>query len=159
MILDSNLTFDPTGTAITATAASTNIIDLVNQRDLGIGDNPALKVLVVPGATFTAGGAATLTIQFQGAPDNGSGAPGTYLTYAETAALSIAQLNTLASTMNNDLFPLDVPGRPPGAPLPRFYRLNYVVATGPFTAGTLQAYMLIGRDDIVFYPSGFTVAN
>lgn len=159
MILDSNLTFDPAGTAITATAASTNIIDLVNQRDLGIGDNPALKVLVVPGAAFTAGGAATLTIQFQGAPDNGSGAPGAYLTYAETAALSIAQLNTLASTMNNDLFPLDVPGRPPGAPLPRFYRLNYVVATGPFTAGTLQAYMLIGRDDIVFYPSGFTVAN
>lgn len=158
MILDTQLMFDPAGTAITATAASTNILDLSVGRDLGIGDNPALKILVVPGAAFTAAGAATLQIAVQGAPDNGSGAPGTWTTYAQTDVLALATLNATGADLNRDLFGIDLPSRPPGITPPRFLRLNYTVATGPMTAGTLQAYLIIGRDDLVGYPNNYTNA-
>lgn len=169
MILDKLLEFDPAGTAITATAVSTNIFDLHGStllpgssstskpgRDMGIGDGAGYtpKLMVLCLATFTAAGAATLNVQFQGAPDNGSGAPGTWTTYAETGTIAVANI-----TAGVRLFDIDVPRPVPGAALPRFYRLNYVVATGPFTAGTVQAEMVLTRDDLVSYPSGFTVAN
>jgi hypothetical protein len=75
MILDAFLQFDnAVSLAISAgTQASTNIIDLhgtgllptlaANQgaRDMGIGDDPALKLLVIVTTTFTSVGAGTLT--------------------------------------------------------------------------------------------------
>ena len=167
-ILDSNLIFDPAGTAITASAASTNILDMGitngiggNVRDMGIGDSPSLTLIILSNGLFAAGGAATLNIQIQGAPDNGSGAPGTYTTYAESAPLSIATLNAFvgSTAQGVKLFPVDLPVREAGSPLPRFYRLNYVVATGPFTAGTLQAYLAPWREDGVAYQSGFSTAG
>lgn len=168
MILDSNLIFDPRGTAITATAVSTNVIDdgivgqIGNGRDLGIGAEGALRLLILSSGTFTAGGAATLTIDIQGAPDNGSGAPGTYVTYASSGPLSLAQLNAFPGSVAQSvkLFPIDLPVREAGVTaMPRFYRLNYTVATGPFTAGTIEAYLTNNRDDMALYPSGFTTAG
>lgn len=156
MLLDSNLTFDPSGTAITVSAASTNTIDASVGRDLGIGRD--LKVTVTSDGLFAAAGAATLQIQLQGAPDNGSGAPGTWDTYAETEALSSAQLNE-TGVQGISLTGFDLPERTPGGKLPRFYRLYYTVATGPFTAGSVQAFINLSRDQLVDYPSGFTVAN
>lgn len=167
-ILDANLIFDPAGTAVTATAVSTNVLDMgitngigSSARDMGIGDDPALKLLILSNGLFAAAGAGTLNIQLQGAPDNGSGAPGTYTTYAESGALSIAQLNAFIGSVaaGVKLFPIDLPHREAGSAVPRYYRLNYIVATGPFTAGTLQAYMVIWRDDPLSYPSGFSVAG
>lgn len=151
MLLDSQLCFDPAGTAVTATAASTNVLDMVNARDMGIGRK--LQLLVLGNGLFAAAGAATLNIQLQGSPDNA-----TWVTFSETGPLSIAQLNS-PSAQNIDLMSQDLPGRAPGAPLPRYYRLNYVVTTGPFTAGAMQAYLTLGRDDNIAYPSGFNPAN
>lgn len=174
MILDSTLQFDPAGTAITASAASTNVLDLgINSgvpnsaagggaRDLGIGDDPALKLLIISNGAFaSADGTATLNIQFQGAPDNGSGAPGTYTTYAESGALTITQLNSYPGGVAQGvkLFRIDVPEREAGSPLPRYYRLNYVVGTENFTAGTVQAYMTTNVDASPAYPSGFSTAG
>lgn len=167
-IMDKLLEFDPAGTAITVTAASTNIFDLHGAslipaaaakpgRDMGIG--PAhLRLMVAVQQTFTAGGAGTLNVQAQGAPDNGAGAPGAYVTYAETGVLALAAL-----VINTRIFDIDWP-RPTPTPvtpalLPRFLRLNYVVATGPMTAGTVQAELVLARDDLMSYQSGFTVAN
>lgn len=158
MILDGNLMFSTPASpqAITVTAASTNIIDLLNPRDLGIGDDPALKLACLVTTAFTAGGAATLTVQFQGAPDNGSGAPGTYVTYAESRAYAVAEL-----LLGSKLLPIDVPHRDPTllVTFPRFYRLNYVVATGPMTAGAIVAGIVIDRQDSAQYPAGLVVAN
>ena len=156
MILDSNLFFDPAGTAITVSAPSTNVLDMGVGRDIGIG--PDIKVTVISNKLFAAAGGATLQIQVQGAPDNGSGAPGTYDTYAETEALSIAQLND-PNVQNISLVGFDMPERAQGDAPPRFYRLNYVVGTGPFTAGAVQAFLSTARDQLPFYPSGFTVPN
>ncbi len=156
MIIDSSLQFDPAGTAITATAVSTNVLDMGADGDTGIGTD--LKVTVLPQATFTAAGGATLQIQLEGAPDNGSGAPGTYDVYAQTEALSISQLNA-GTVQGISLTGFDLPERVLGDVPPRFYRLNYIVATGPFTAGTVQAFMNLSRDQLPFYKSGFSVPN
>ena len=156
MILDSNLILDPAGTAITATAVSTNVIDVGVGRDMGIGR--PLQVTVTSNGLFAAGGAATLQIQLEAAPDNGSGAPGTYDVLAETEALSIAQLNSL-TFQKISLVGFMLPDRAPGDSLPRFYRLNYVVATGPFTAGAVEAFINLSREQLPLYPSGFTVPN
>jgi hypothetical protein len=158
MILDSLLMFSTPASpqAITTTAASTNIIDLLNPRDMGIGDNPALKVACIVTTAFTAAGAGTLTVSFQGAPDNGSGAPGTYVDYAISRAYALADL-----VVGAKLLPIDVPHRDPSllVTFPRFYRLNYTVATGPMTAGAIVAGIVIDRQDSAIYPAGLTITN
>lgn len=157
MYLDGALQF--TGTAGTAgstdsptagTQQSTNIIDLVNARDMGIGDDPALK-LVCQVKTAFAGGT-SLVIQFQGAPDS-SGSPGTYTTYAQSSAIVEADL-----VAGRHLFDIDVPRPNPGVAIPRFYRLQYVSA-GTHTAGAIFAALVLDRDDMVIYPAGITIAN
>ncbi len=146
MILDSSLEFDPAGTAITTDQTSTNIIDLVDARDMGIGDAPSLKVLTLVSTAFTTTDAATLQVQFQGSTDTT-----TWTTYAESAALAATVL-----TAGRQIFPIDVPRPPPGAALPQYLRLNYIEATGTFDTGALGAWLVIGRDDNPIYPKNYT---
>ena len=150
MILDSLLTFDPAGTPITAGGPSTNTLDMLNARDMGIGTEPALMFLVLGNAAFAAAGAATLNIQLQGSADNVN-----WLTFSESGPLTLAQI----TSTSQKLWTGALPHRAPVAPLPRYYRLNYVVGTGPFTAGTVQAYMTTNVDAAPSYPSGFNPAN
>lgn len=173
MILDKLQEFDPAGTAITSTAASTNIIDLHGAnmvpafsstvkpgRDMGGGSaaGPTPMIIVVITTTFTAGGAATLNVQFQAAPDNGSGAAGSFVTYVETGVIALASL-----VAGNLIFAVDVPRILPlpntPALLPRFLQLNYVVATGPMTAGKLSSYISLSNEYSTAYIPGITVAN
>lgn len=168
MLIDSTNLFDPAGTAITVTANSTNILDMgitgglpsVQGRDIAIGAYK-LSVRAVVQAAFLAAGAATLQLQILAAPDNGSGAPGTFSIYAQTDAIPKANL-TLGQFIE-----LPVPPAPPqaggnpedGEPSPpRFYKLNYVVATGPFTAGTVQAWLGDPADLTIPYKSGFSIS-
>jgi hypothetical protein len=158
MILDGALQFTGapgvTGavdTPTTGTQQSTNVVDLANHRDMGIGDNPAIKLMCAVKTSFTGG--TSLQVQFQGAPDSGSGTPGTYTTYAESAAVLEADL-----IAGRYLLAIDVPRPPPGAPLPRFYRLQYVSA-GTHGAGGITAYLVLDRQDQVTYPAGIVVPN
>ena len=134
----------------TGTQQSTNIVDLVNSRDMGIGDDPALKLVCVVATAFTAG--TSLQVQFQGAPNN-AGSPGTWTTYAESAAAVEADL-----IVGRYLLPMDIPRPPPGVPLPRFYRLQYVSA-GTHATGAVFAAIVLDRQDYVNYPPGITVPN
>ena len=161
MILDRSLCFDGgdnnTFAAITVTRDSTDVIDvgitgqIGNARDMGVGMN--LQLLVLSNRLFAGG--TSVTIALQGAPDNGSGAQGTYVTYAQTPAITLAQLNAAPGL----LFPIVLP-RPPygGLALPRFYKLVYTVS-GTFTAGAVLAHLLLNREDIIQYPSALNVAN
>jgi Bbp16-like protein len=157
MIIDGALQFTGTPGAVnvdtptTGTQQSTNVIDLVNARDMGIGDDPALKLLCVVRAAFTAG--TSIQVQFQGAPDAGGGTPGTYTTYAESAA--VLEADAIAGRY---LLPMDIPRPPPGVAMPRFYRLQYVTA-GTHSTGTIYAALVLDRQDNPAYPAGITVPN
>ncbi len=107
--------------------------------DIGAGDGMAIPEVTyeVPTAFVSAGGA-TLQIQLQAAPDNGSGSAGTYQTIVQTSTFTAGQLAA------NTLGQFQVPPVQPnwvGEALPRFYRLNFVVATSTFSAGTITAYL------------------
>ena len=170
---------------ITTTGNSTNVIDLHIQtsalwapvlanlqgaRDMGIGDDPALKLLVQCCSTFAGG--TNLLVALQGAPDNGSGAPGAFATwYQQPAVVPLA--NLLPGVR---LLDIDVPRPPPNIGVPRFLRLAYTV-TGTFTNGGavtnsswLMGAIVLDRFDQMFqgtlhdqfiggYPSGVVVAN
>lgn len=159
MFLDALMLFDPAGTAITATATSTNVYDAGADRDLGSG-SPKLDILVLVQQAFAAAGAATLQVSLQGAVDNGSGAAGTYYDFVMTGVLPKANL-TLGRALLRTAMPLNQPAASNTDFPARFYRLNYTVATGPFTAGTVEAAVILsdGRQDNVGYASGFSTAN
>lgn len=157
MIIDGLLQFDPALSAITVTRVSTNVIDLLAQRDLGESGDPSMKLYVGVNAAFTAGGAATLTVQMQGSSDNAN-----WFTYAETRAFSIAELTPVGR-----LGVWDWPSVPVGVPgsgnisgaAPRYLRLNYVVATGPMTAGSVNAQLVLDAQTTRQYPAGVTITN
>lgn len=145
MLLDTQLEFDPIGTAITTTVRSVNIIDLVNNRDMGVGT--PLAILVSVSTTFTSTNAATLQVQAQGSTDGS-----TWSVYIESRAYAAAAL-----VAGRYLLATDWPRPGPGDSLPRYLSLNYVVGTGIFAAGAVGAYLLLGRDDIVYYPRNYAV--
>lgn len=177
MILDGLLQFDSAvSLAIAAgTQASTNVIDfggpalpvlanLQGARDMGIGDNPALKLLVQVSTTFTSGGAGTLSVALQGATDNGSGVANAFSTWWTSPVYALATLNA-----GSRLLDMDFPRPPDGIAIPRFVRLLYTVATATMTAGAVSAYIVLDRDDQPYlstdnsvlggYPAGINVAN
>lgn len=175
MILDATLGLS-SNQAITVTAPSTGIIDLtglgvgmvanstnlifgettgqatVPGYDAGIGDGVSPPVLIcIVGTAFTAAGAATLQPQLQAAIDDGTGNPSTWDTIAEQDAYAKTLL-----TAGKQIAEFTLPHRYPGQGFPRFYRINYVVATGPFTAGTIAyAGINTGRDNTPFYSANF----
>lgn len=170
MFLDNGTTFIPKGTSLAGlTGAGVNSEQFVDlggpaigggARDIGVGTNGNGLFLTVALNGVTASDTLT-TLQFdlQGAVDNGSGAPGTWNTYASSGPLNVAELT--ATTGEQYAFGITMPTRPPGLPLPRFLQLkrtcsNSGTATGTITAGTLYAGLTIGRDDQVAYVSGFT---
>lgn len=178
MILDNFQTFDlASSLAIAAgTQASANTLDYGissgiptsanggGARDMGVGDDPALKFVVQVGTTFTSAGAATLSVAIQGAPDNGSGAPGAFITWWVSPAYALATLNA-----GSRLLDMDFPRPPDGIAVPRYVRLLYTVAAATFTAGTISGYVVLDRDDQMYngtdnaimggYPAGINVAN
>jgi hypothetical protein len=191
MFLDQNLQFS-NAQAITSTALATNAYDLalgvavaaaagtnvatsalpivwgkatVFGADFGIGNTPGVPRCVGTAiAAFTAAGAATLQVQFQGAIDDQATTMSTktWVTFAQTDTIGKALL-----TASTRIFSFDWPMRKIVAAgtqqLPRFVTLNYVVATGPFTAGTMTTDNAMGGADdatgsLGQYPANFTVA-
>lgn len=136
-----------TGQAITVTAPSTDVLGLVNFRDLGVGDDPAMKVMIRVTEVFAGG--TSVQVQFQGSVDDS-----TYTTYAESDAIAAAALTAGAL----HVFAIHLPRRRVGAALPKFYRLNFVVV-GTFTTGKLVAGLVLDDHAWDSYAAGLTVAN
>lgn len=181
MILDSFLLFSGGGGGVgngdgatdsptTGTQVSSNVIDLGlsgipttanggGARDIGTGDDPSLKLLVTVTTVFAGGSA--LQIVLQGAPDNGSGAPGTYTTMYTGPSIAGASL-----AVGTRLADIDVPRPVAGQALPRFLRLEYVNG-GTSTSGAIEAGIVLDRNDQVVgdtglisgYPAGINIAN
>ena len=153
MILDNNLIFDSAASVAigVGTQASTNQINLVNARDMGVGDGEGVtpKLMVLVTTAFTTTNAATLQVGVQGSTDNN-----TYTTYALSDTIAAAQLTAGAQLLN-----IDMPRPKPGAALPQYLRLLYTVATGTFSTGNLTSALVLTRGDIVNYPPGVAVSN
>lgn len=175
MILDALLAFD-TATLITAngtTQNSANILDLhiINgglpvlanlqgARDIGIGDDPALKLLVQVTVAATTG--TSMTVSLEGATDNGSGAPNAFSVWWVSPAYTTAQLVAGARLMD-----MDFPRPPQGIAVPRFLKLVYTTVST--CNPTLGAYIVLDRMDQMYqstnnavmggYPAGINIAN
>jgi hypothetical protein len=192
------------------------------------------EVIVSIISSFTSGSTGTtLNVQLQGAPDNGSGAPGGWLTIFESGIQYLGQLTAGQKILQSDLAAvaeaylkpspvttfsasaasgtinvasatgiqfgqLAVPAIPriitPGTTVtgivtntislsqntvnsapagtaiafnagfgtgvqggfPRFNRLNYVVASGPFTGGSLSGGLILKQDRVPLYAPGYS---
>lgn len=146
MITDKLNTFS-SAQAVTATAASTDVLDLGpltggnTRRDIGAGEPVHFVVSVSQAATAT--GAATVNFQLQTSDDNS-----TWVTLYDSGAVSKDALTAGAQ-------PVAV-AVPRG--VRRYLRVNYVVGTGPLTAGQFHAQLVKDVQDRAYYASGFTVA-
>jgi len=151
---------------------SSNVIDLhlvgipvlaagQGARDMGIGDCPALKLLVQVITAFAAG--TSLQVALQGAPDSGTGTPGAFVTWWLSPVYVEATL-----TAGARLYDMDMPRPPAGVVVPRFLRMLYTSA-GTHTSGTILATIVIDRMDQMYnalannvmggYPAGIIVTN
>lgn len=152
MILDKSLQFDPNPTLITVTAASTNVLDMLAQRDMSIGEEFTFWALVTVIVALTSAGATTLQVQLQGSVDNA-----VWATLAQSDAIPKANL-VAGATIKVPL----APQAPQSAGIPRYYRLNYVVATGPFTGGSVEADLVVAglqTNNPPTYAPGVVVVN
>jgi len=187
MILDGLLTFTGTSNGATGgitsgaqtdapttgTQAASNIIDLGlsgiptsanggGARDIGVGDDPMLKLSAIVTTAFSGG--TSLQLQLQGAPDNGSGIPDSYTTMWTSAAYTLSPNQLVAGAQ---LANVDVPRVIFGQVLPRFLKLNFI-SVGTFSGGgAVEANIVVDRDDQIMgsggaysgYAPGVTVAN
>lgn len=176
MITDRLVEFLPPGTnlSITSTAVASNVIDLltvgvgttsaaanviIGQTRTVFGEDPGIggvRPLVSCAVGTAFAGAGTLTVAFQGAQDDGTGNPGTWQTFEQTSAMTIAQL-TAGSFFGRFTWP---PEYPEGFQ-PRFERLLFTPSS-TFTAGTVAfAVVTMGRPDRAnrFMGKNFIVAG
>ena len=181
MILDGYLSFTNSAAnggdlPTTGTQTATNILDLGiganattgglplsgsggGARDIGIGDSPALKLLVQVITLFSGG--TNLYVTLSGAPDSGTGTQGSYTTMYTGPTVTEANLIVGAR-----LADVDVPRPAPGQALPRYLRLQYVTS-GAHTAGAVFGAIVLDRHDLPEqanatlggYPAGVVVAN
>jgi hypothetical protein len=178
MILDALLQFDSAANLaqIAATYPSGNVLDLhmagipvlanlQGARDMGIGDDPALKLLVQVTTAFTSAGAATLQVALQGATDDGTGNPSTFVTWWTSPTYALATLAVVGAR----LYDMDMPRPPAGVAIPRFLRMSYIIGAATTTAGKIMAAIVLDRPDQAYsstgnavlggYPAGINVAN
>ena len=142
-----------TGQTITATANSTNVVDLSLARDIGEGMD--LYVQFTVGTAFTAAGSATLTPTVVVSAADSLTTPTTIGTGGTIAVASLIAGFTFVVRLNPQLFGSTTTVSSLGL---RYLGAIYTVATGPMTAGTITADIVTDiQDGKKFYASGFTV--
>jgi hypothetical protein len=137
--------------AVTATAVSTNTIDLGTNRDLG----PGRGLWLVWGVdqTATAAGAATVTFQAVTSAAADLSSP---TVVAQTDAIGKAELTAGRKLFAQRIDPAILAAQPVGQ---RYLGCQYTVATGPLTAGKFTCYVTDTLPPgFQYYASGFSVA-
>lgn len=149
MILDKFLEFSD-AQAVTATAISTNVVDLYPlggnaSRDIGSGENIYLIVRTLAAATDVTSDA-TLTVTFESSNAEDLSASTVHFS---TGALAFATFSPAGTELAR--FKL------PGGNYLRYLGVRYTVAAGPLTGGTFDAFIV--KDDQAYrsYAVGSTI--
>lgn len=116
--------------ALTTTAVSTDTLDL-QKASTGVDRLPVL----IRGKDLLPG-TATIQVQLQQSTDNS-----TWETVSTSRAYTAAELNL--GTVGEVVLPVQPS---------RYVRLNYIVASGPLTAGTIYSHVSDGRDIVKTHP-------
>lgn len=160
MILDSQFELSD-AQAVTATAISTNVVDLFSVRagdaaaadispnariDVGDADDLYLVVATQTAATDT-GSDATLTVTLESA-DNAALSTNPVVHFS-TGALAFATFSPQGTQL--------VKMRLPKGLYRRYLGVRYTVASGPLTAGAFDAFVTPSVDNQRPYKSAFTV--
>lgn len=146
MILDQQNVFSD-AQAITATANSTNVIDLSAVRNIGIGEDLYL-VFSVTVAFTDAGSDSTVTPSLVTDDNAALSSVATIATYDVFAAL------TAAGTQRFYKLPIrTIPGL-----YERYLAITYTVANGNLTTGSITAFLCKDIQAARQYTSGFSIS-
>jgi hypothetical protein len=155
-MIDLNLVFDgtvsaagvPSGVAVTVDRVSTNVIDMLANRDVGAGDDLELHVLVTQNFATTV----SMQIAYQTSADNV-----TFVDIVLSPVILLANLIVGAPIFRYKVPPFQL--NDTGTPN-RYHRLSYDISTTA-TAGAVFSYMTGGGDRQVFnaYPANYSVAS
>ena len=123
--------------AVTATAISTNVIDLISNasgknplRDIGTGQNVYLVVMTQTAATDS-GSDATLTVDLlSDSTDNLATSPTVHFSTGALAFAAFAPAGSLLAAV-----------KLPQGNYERYLGVRYTVASGPLTAGNFDAFL------------------
>ncbi len=145
MLLDRQTQFSD-AQAITASAASTDLLDLGVVRNIGDGTNLYL-VFIVTVAFTDSGSDSTVTPSLQTDDNAGFGSATTIRTFDVLAALTPAKTKRVYKLeAYNDA------GR-----FERYLRVYYTVAGGDLTTGSISAFLVESAQVWKAYPVGFSI--
>lgn len=151
MYIDSQELFSD-AQVVTATAISTNVLDLNASsntnvpltQDIGIGEEVYLVVMTA--VTITdAGSDATLTVTLES--DSAASLASAPVVHVSTGALAFATYAPAGTIIYQ--------GKLPVATYKRYLGVRYTVASGPFTAGAITAFLAKDIQRNVIYASSF----
>lgn len=137
--------------AITATAFSTNAIDLGSVRDIGQGED--LYVIIGTEEAAAAAGAATVAFQVVSSANANLSSPNILI---QTDALAKTEL-----TLGRKPIVMRVPSAILNAlgTGQRYLGLQYTIATGPLTAGKFSAWVSLDNPSVgAIYPANHSIA-
>jgi hypothetical protein len=118
--------------------------------------NPQLLCIV--NTAFTSGGSTTLQVSWLGSSDSS-----TFNTYVQGPAVAKADL-----TVGQQIALWPWPARSVltgsgfgtgNVPFPRYFKLTYTVASGPFGGGKIFSAIILDRFAPIYYQPGFTVGT
>lgn len=139
-----------TGQAVTATAISTNVIDLRNAATPVLADEGIsgcdLWLIIVVDVTTTSGGATTLQVNLES--DSTADLATSATVHWASPIIAKATLVAGYTIARTQL---------PSGDYERYLGVRYTVATGPFTAGSFRAFLTPDPQRNVIYPGSFTL--
>lgn len=143
MIFDAQNLFSD-AQAITAAAASTNIIDLGSARNIGVGE-PLFVVVTVDTTFADTGSNSTLTVALEGDSTTSFTPDGTQQLFIIPA---------LAAAGSKYAAPI----APNFASNYRYIRLYYTPNNGDLSAGAVTAFLCHTADLQTIFPKGYTIS-